>query len=78
MTGAVTQGLSRCGSALLLTLLALFLASPHTETLPRLLWEHLQQTITPVIAAVATLVLLFTLVLMAAVSLLRRSDTQAA
>jgi ABC-type spermidine/putrescine transport system permease subunit II len=59
-------------------MLALFLASPHTETLPRLLWEHLQQTITPVIAAVATLVLLFTLVLMAAVSLLRRSDTQAA
>ena len=60
------------------SMLALFLASPHTETLPRLLWEHLQQTITPVIAAVATLVLLFTLVLMAAVSLLRRSDTQAA
>ena len=59
-------------------MLALFLASARTETLPRLLWEHLQQTITPVIAAVATLVLLFTLILMAAVSLLRRSDTQAA
>lgn len=59
-------------------MLALFLASPHTETLPRLLWEHLQQTITPVIAAVATLVLLFTLVLMGIVLLLRRSETEAA
>jgi ABC-type spermidine/putrescine transport system permease subunit II len=59
-------------------MLALFLASPHTETLPRLLWEHLQQTITPVIAAVATLVLLFTVVLMGAVLLLRRSDAEAA
>ena len=47
-------------------MLALFLASPRTETLPRLLWEHLQQTITPVIAAVATLMLLFTLVLLGA------------
>jgi ABC-type spermidine/putrescine transport system permease subunit II len=59
-------------------MLALFLASPQTETLPRLLWEHLQQTITPVIAAVATLVLLFTLVLMGTVLLLRRSDEKAA
>jgi ABC-type spermidine/putrescine transport system permease subunit II len=59
-------------------MLALFLASPQTETLPRLLWEHLQQTITPVIAAVATLVLLFTLALMAAVLLLRRPDAEAA
>jgi ABC-type spermidine/putrescine transport system permease subunit II len=57
-------------------MLALFLASPRTETLPRMLWEHLQQTITPVIAAVATLVLLFTLVLMGGVLLLRRSDPE--
>jgi ABC-type spermidine/putrescine transport system permease subunit II len=42
------------------------------------LWEHLQQTITPVIAAVATLVLLFTVLLMGAVLLLRRTDAEAA
>ncbi|HTW70283.1 MAG TPA: ABC transporter permease [Acetobacteraceae bacterium] len=59
-------------------MLALFLASPRTETLPRLLWEHLQQTITPVIASVATLVLLLTLVLMGVVLLLRRTDAEAA
>ena len=58
-------------------MLALFLASARTETLPRLLWEHLQQTITPVIAAVATLVLLFTVILMGAVLLLRRTDAEA-
>ncbi|MBS0560346.1 MAG: ABC transporter permease [Proteobacteria bacterium] len=59
-------------------MLALFLAGPRTETLPRLLWEHLQQTITPVIAAVATLVLLFTLVLMGAVLQLRRPEAEPA
>jgi ABC-type spermidine/putrescine transport system permease subunit II len=54
-------------------MLALFLASARTETLPRLLWEHLAQTVTPAIAAVATLILLFTFLLLAAVLLLRRS-----
>lgn len=55
-------------------MLALFLASPRTETLPRLLWEHLSQTITPVIAAVATLVLMVSLLLLGIVALLRRHD----
>jgi ABC-type spermidine/putrescine transport system permease subunit II len=53
-------------------MLALFLASPRTETLPRLLWEHLAQTVTPAIAAVATLILAFTLLLLVAVQALRR------
>jgi putative spermidine/putrescine transport system permease protein len=57
-------------------MLALFLASPRTETLPRLLWEHLAQTITPVIAAVATLILVFSLLLLVLVALLRRHDTE--
>ncbi len=56
-------------------MLALFLASPRTETLPRLLWEHLSQTVTPVIAAVATLILMFSLLLLGIVALLRRHDT---
>lgn len=55
-------------------MLALFLASPRTETLPRLLWEHLSQTITPVIAAVATLILLLSLLLLVTVALLRRRE----
>jgi putative spermidine/putrescine transport system permease protein len=57
-------------------MLALFLASPRTETLPRLLWEHLAQTITPVIAAVATLILVFSSLLLVLVALLRRHDTE--
>jgi ABC-type spermidine/putrescine transport system permease subunit II len=57
-------------------MLALFLASPRTETLPRLLWEHLSQTITPVIAAVATMVLIFTFLLLGSVVLLRRPDAE--
>jgi len=55
-------------------MLALFLASPRTETLPRLLWEHLAQTVTPAIAVVATLILAFTLLLLLAVQALRRRD----
>lgn len=59
-------------------MLALFLASPSTETLPRLLWEHLAQTMTPTIAAVATLILLTTLVLLSGVLVLRRSAVEPA
>ena len=55
-------------------MLALFLASPRTETLPRLLWEHLSQTVTPEIAAVATLILVFSFLLLGAVAVLRRHD----
>jgi ABC-type spermidine/putrescine transport system permease subunit II len=57
-------------------MLALFLASPRTETLPRLLWEHLSQTVTPAIAAVATLILVFSLLLLGIVALLRRHDAE--
>jgi len=53
-------------------MLALFLASARTETLPRLLWEHLAQTVTPAIAVVATLILVFTLLLLLVVQVLRR------
>ena len=59
-------------------MLALFLASPRTETLPRLLWEHLNQTITPVIAAVATIILIFSLALLGVVALLRRPEAEEA
>lgn len=55
-------------------MLALFLASARTETLPRLLWEHLAQTVTPAIAAVATLILLFTLALLGSALFFRRSE----
>jgi ABC-type spermidine/putrescine transport system permease subunit II len=58
-------------------MLALFLTSPRTETVPRLLWEHLAQTVTPSIAAVATIILAITLSLFAAIMLLRRGRAEA-
>jgi ABC-type spermidine/putrescine transport system permease subunit II len=45
-------------------MLSLFLTSPETETLPRLIWEHLFYTLTPVVAAAATFVLAFSIVLL--------------
>ncbi len=55
-------------------ILALFLASPRTATLPRLLWEHPAQPVTPAIAVVTTLILAFTLLLLT-VQALRRCGT---
>jgi ABC-type spermidine/putrescine transport system permease subunit II len=58
-------------------MLALFLTNPRTETVPRLLWEHLAQTVTPSIAAVATIILAITLGLFGVIMLLRRGRTEA-
>ncbi len=44
-------------------ILAIFLTNPITRTVPRLLWEHLNYQMTPVIAA-ATIVLLFVTLLL--------------
>ena len=52
-------------------MLSLFLTSPRTETLPRLIWDHLAYTVTPEIAAVGTLVLALSLVLLVIAASLR-------
>jgi ABC-type spermidine/putrescine transport system permease subunit II len=52
--------------------LALFLSSPSTRTLPLLLWEQLNFQVTPEIAAAATVVLLVTSLLIVAATLLPR------
>lgn len=53
-------------------ILALFLTGPTTRTLPRLIWEQLNDFLTPAIAAVATLVFVFSLVLLLIAALLWR------
>jgi ABC-type spermidine/putrescine transport system permease subunit II len=53
-------------------MLSLFLTGAGTRTLPRLIWEQLNDYLTPVIAAAASLVFAFSLVLLAAVALARR------
>lgn len=58
-------------------LLSLFLTGATTRTLPRLIWEHMNDFLTPAVAAVAVLVLAFTLLLflMAAIARRDRADT---
>jgi len=52
--------------------LAIFMASPSLQTLPVKIWGTLRQDLTPIVAAVSTLLIALTLVLMLLVSLARR------
>lgn len=49
-------------------MLALFLTGAGTRTLPRLIWEQMNDYLTPTIASAATLVFAFTLVLLVVVA----------
>lgn len=53
-------------------MLSLFLTTPETNTLPRVIWAHLAFQLSPDIAAVATLVLLVSCATVAVPLLLRR------
>ena len=53
-------------------IIALFLTSPETRTLPRLLWEDLRQYVTPIIAAATTLVLCISFALFGALAVVQR------
>lgn len=54
-------------------MLSLFLTGARTETLPRLIWEHLFYTLTPVVAAVATLILAVSVALLVGALLVGRN-----
>lgn len=54
-------------------MLSLFLTNTGTRTLPRLIWEQLNDFLTPIIAAVATLIFAFSLLLLAALAVFGRS-----
>jgi putative spermidine/putrescine transport system permease protein len=49
-------------------IVALFLGTPDTETLPKLIWPNLRYTLTPLVAAASTLSLAITLILLIGVS----------
>jgi len=51
---------------------ALFLASPDQRTLPRQMFSGIREQISPTITAVATLLLVFSIILLTTVELLRR------
>lgn len=52
--------------------IALFLATPAIETLPKVIWPNLRYTLTPIVAAASTVAIAFSLLLLAATLLLRR------
>jgi len=54
-------------------MLSLFLTNTGTRTLPRLIWEQLNDFLTPAIAAVATLVFAFSLALFAMLAVFGRA-----
>lgn len=53
-------------------ILAIFLTSPTTRTLPRLLWEQLNYQMTPIIAAATTCILCLTVALLVLGAMLSR------
>jgi len=69
--GILTGGILAFAASFDELMLSLFLTGAGTRTLPKLIWEQLNEFLTPTIAAVATLIFAFTLVLLAAASLLQ-------
>ena len=50
----------------------LFIAGPDQQTIPRQMWNGIREQISPAILAVATLLVIFSIALLATVELLRR------
>ena len=50
----------------------LFIAGPDQQTIPRQMWNGIREQISPAILAVATLLVLFSVALLATVEVLRR------
>jgi ABC-type spermidine/putrescine transport system permease subunit II len=70
-TGVVIGGILAFATSFDELMLSLFLTGAGTRTLPRLIWEQMNDFLTPTIAAVATLIFVFTLALLFVVSLLQ-------
>ncbi|MCC7049916.1 MAG: ABC transporter permease [Alphaproteobacteria bacterium] len=69
--GVLVGGLLAFATSFDELMLSLFLTGPGTRTLPRLIWEQMNAYLTPTIAAVATLILAFSLLLLAGVAALQ-------
>ena len=73
--GIIVGGILAFASSFDELMLSLFLTGATTRTLPRLIWEQLTDFLTPTIAAVATLVFVFSLVLLTFVALFQRRSS---
>lgn len=71
-SGVVVGGLLAFALSFDELILSLFLTGPTTRTLPRLIWEQMNDYLTPSVAAVANLVLVASLLLLAASALAKR------
>lgn len=69
--GIIVGGILAFASSFDELMLSLFLTGATTRTLPRLIWEQLADFLTPTIAAVATLIFAFSLVLLGLVALIQ-------
>jgi ABC-type spermidine/putrescine transport system permease subunit II len=76
--GVVIGGILAFASSFDELMLSLFLTGATTRTLPRLMWEQMADFLTPVIAAAATLVFVFSLIMLAAVGVLQKRPGRAA
>jgi ABC-type spermidine/putrescine transport system permease subunit II len=74
-SGILTGGILAFASSFDELVLALFLTGPDTRTLPRLIWEQLNDFSNPTIAAVASLIIVLTLVLLGIVGLLLQAPS---
>ncbi len=54
----------------------LFIAGPDQQTIPRQMWNGIREQISPAILAVATLLVIFSISLLATIELLRRRSEQ--
>lgn len=76
-TGIFVGGTLAFASSFDELMLSLFLTSVGTTTLPRLIWEQLNDYLTPAIAAVASLIFLLTLIILLVAAILQlRSSRQ--
>lgn len=69
-TGIAGGGLLAFAASFDELMLALFLTSARTETLPRIIWDQLSFALTPALAAVATLILALSMVLLGAAAVI--------
>jgi ABC-type spermidine/putrescine transport system permease subunit II len=70
--GIIIGGILAFASSFDELMLSLFLTGATTRTLPRLMWEQMADFLTPVIAAAASLVFVFSLVMLGLTALLQR------
>jgi putative spermidine/putrescine transport system permease protein len=59
-------------------IIVLFIASRNIVTLPRMIWNGLQESLDPTIAAVAAALICFTIILLVPILILRRAEVAAA